>query len=171
MGSDDKAGAAARAGRAWRNGVRGLAVLALAASLTACSPVYRYTGYAPTDDELSGLTPGRDTRETVAEAVGRPNAAGLSEEGTWYYVQSDWEHSGWRPPREIDREVVAISFDSRDVLRNVERFGLEDGQVVVLSRRVTDDQVQGISFARQLFRNLGRFAAPGGSDPLTTGGF
>ncbi|KPQ14077.1 MAG: hypothetical protein HLUCCO18_16175, partial [Rhodobacteraceae bacterium HLUCCO18] len=39
---------------------------------------------------------------------------------------------------------------------NVERFGLEDGNVVALSRRVTDSNVQGIGFLRQLLGNLGR---------------
>jgi hypothetical protein len=38
----------------------------------------------------------------------------------------------------------------------VERYGLEDGQVVLLSRRVTTDNTAGVGFLRQLFGNLGR---------------
>jgi hypothetical protein len=41
----------------------------------------------------------------------------------------------------------------------VERFGLERGNVVAFSRRVTESNVQGISFLRQLFGSLGRFNA------------
>jgi hypothetical protein len=39
---------------------------------------------------------------------------------------------------------------------NVERFGLEDGQVVALSRRVTETNIKGVSFIRQLMGNFGR---------------
>jgi len=55
--------------------------------------------------------------------------------------------------------VVAISFNQAGVVENVERFGLEDGRVIVLSRRVTEANVKGISFLRQLFGSLGRLSA------------
>jgi outer membrane protein assembly factor BamE (lipoprotein component of BamABCDE complex) len=128
------------------------------AAAAACSPVMRFTGYAPTEFELEALTVGRDTRDTVAEAIGRPGSSGILADGNWYYIQSDWEQRGWRPDREVNRQVVMLSFDSRNVLSNVQRFGLEDGRVVVLSQRVTEDQTQGTSLARQLFRNIGRVA-------------
>ena len=80
----------------------------------------------------------------------------LSDSG-WYYVESKFRQYGPRENKEIDRTVVAISFDSDGVVENIERFGLEDGRVVVLERRVTDSNTQGVSFLRQLFSNLGNF--------------
>ena len=50
---------------------------------------------------------------------------------------------------------MAISFDGRGRVENIERFGLENGNVVVLSRRVTESNIKGVSFLRQLFRNIG----------------
>ncbi len=44
-------------------------------------------------------------------------------------------------------------------MSNIERFGLEEGRVVVLNRRVTDSNTQGVSFLRQLFSNFGTFNA------------
>jgi hypothetical protein len=38
----------------------------------------------------------------------------------------------------------------------VERYGIENGQVVLLSRRVTDANTAGVGFLQQLFGNLGR---------------
>ena len=38
---------------------------------------------------------------------------------------------------------------------NIERFGLEDGQVVTLSRRVTDANTKGVGYIRQLLGNIG----------------
>ena len=44
-------------------------------------------------------------------------------------------------------------------MENVERFGLENGQAVVLSRRVTDSNIKGLSFLRQLLGNIGNINA------------
>ncbi|SFP20503.1 outer membrane protein assembly factor BamE [Tranquillimonas alkanivorans] len=135
------------------------AILAVGLAAAACSPIYRNHGYVPTDRDLADLSVGIDTRDTVAAAVGRPSAAGLLKESGWYYVQSRWRHYGAFEPREIDRQVVAISFNDGGVITNIERFGLEEGRVVPLSRRVTDSNIAGISFLRQLFGSVGNFTA------------
>jgi outer membrane protein assembly factor BamE (lipoprotein component of BamABCDE complex) len=135
--------------------------LALAAvavlTLIACTAQYRNHGYAPTDEELQAVKVGVSTRDSVVEAVGRPAAGGLLTDSAWYYVQSRWRHYGARAPQEIERQVLAVSFDSRGTVENIERFGLEDGRVVPLSRRVTDTNVRGLSVIRQLLGNLGNF--------------
>ena len=59
----------------------------------------------------------------------------------------------------IDRQLLAISFNPQGNVSNVERFTLEDGRVVVLSRRVTETSVQGVGFIRQLLGNVGRLRA------------
>lgn len=131
----------------------------LLAALAACSNIDRTHGYVPPDSDLNQLVIGVDTRETVAEVIGRPSAAGILDAGGWYYVKSKFRAYGFRAQREIDREVVAISFDGAGVVENIERFGLEDGRVVTLSRRVTDSNIKGVSFLRQLFGSFGNFTA------------
>ena len=54
---------------------------------------------------------------------------------------------------------MAVSFDANGVVANIERFGLERGRVVTLSRRVTDGSVTEISLIGQLLGNLGNFQA------------
>jgi outer membrane protein assembly factor BamE (lipoprotein component of BamABCDE complex) len=100
---------------------------------------------------------GRDTRETVAEKVGRPGMSGVMEGSSWYYVQSDWLEQNYRAPVEVRREVVAISFNPAGRVANIERFGMEQGNVITLSRRVTDDGPSSASILRSLFSNFGRF--------------
>ena len=147
---------------AWRL-ARGMAVAVLAVVLAACSPQMRYHGYAPSDSDLAEIQVGRDTRDTVAERLGRPGMGGVLEGSDWFYVQSDWRQSHWRAPVEVDRQVVAISFDRSNRVENIQRFGLEDGQVVVLSSRVTDMGRQPGLLA-QVFRVFGQFS-PGLVDP------
>jgi len=124
-----------------------------------CTTLYRNHGYAPSDDQLAEVLVGVDTRDTVSDIIGPPTAGGVTNGGGFFYVQSRFRLLGPLEPREVDREVVAIRFDDQGVVSNVERFGLENGQVVALSRRVTQDNVRDTTFLRQLLGSIGRFDA------------
>ena len=134
---------------------RGLAVLAVVAAV-ACTPIYANHGYVPEDKDLADLKTGVDTRDSVAAFLGRPSAEGLVGDVEWFYVQSRWKTVGGREPKEIDRQVVAISFDPNGKVSNVERFGLDKGQVIAISRRITSEPIKGKSALAQIFANVGR---------------
>lgn len=146
-----------------RPGCRAFLQAALAAAALmlagACVPVERFHGYVPDDTDLAAIQIGQTSEAEVATLLGRPSAQGLLTGSDWYYVGSTFRHYGAMKPRETNREVVALSFDSRGTVANVERFGLEEGRVVVLSRRVTDAGVSGMSALRQLLGNIGQITA------------
>ncbi|WP_298847760.1 outer membrane protein assembly factor BamE [uncultured Ruegeria sp.] len=123
----------------------------------ACTPIFKNHGYVPPAEELAEIKVGVDTRDSVEEAIGAPGASGVVQESGYYYVRSRVRHYGPKRPEVVSRELVAISFDQRGVVRNIERFGLEDGIVVPLERRVTDSNVQDKGFLRQLLGNIGNF--------------
>ena len=146
--------------RLFRMVMMGLPLVLMALALMAgCTPLYRNHGYVPTDIELALIEVGVDTRETVAAKVGRPSTSGLLNDTGWYFVQSRFQTLGPREPQEIDRQVVAINFTLDGQVTNVGRYGLQDGQVVALSRRVTESNVQGAGFIRQLLGNIGGLRA------------
>ena len=140
---------------------RALCVVALAGGVAACSPIYQNHGYIPPEDDLAQITVGVDTRASVAESIGAPTTAGVVNNSGYYYVRSQRRTIGALAPKVIEREVLAISFDNAGVVSNIERFGLERGQVVPLSRRVTTPGVRDNSFLRQLLGNIGRFNPAG----------
>lgn len=127
--------------------------------VAGCSSTFRNFGYVPSEVDLADVQVGRDTRETVTEKIGSPGTSGVVREDAWYYVQSRVENYAYQAPEVIERQVLAISFSSNGRVRNIERFGLEDGEVIALNRRVTDDNIKGVSFLRQLLGNLGRVDA------------
>jgi len=135
--------------------------LALGAALLAagCTAIYRNHGYVPTEEDLATVQVGKSTRDDVAASVGQPSSTGLLQGSGWFYVGSRWKYYGGRAPEEVDRQVVAISFTDKGVVSNVERFGMERGEVVVLSRRVTKSNIKGISFIRELLGSIGRVSA------------
>lgn len=124
-----------------------------------CAPLYQNHGYVPADDELSQIRIGQTRRDDLDALIGRPSAQGVLTGSGWYYVGSRWEHYGPLRPKEIKREVVAISFAPNGAVSNIERFGLDQGQVITLSRRVTDTSGASLGFVRQLLGSIGRVSA------------
>ncbi len=135
----------------------GVALL-LCASLAACSATFRNHGYVPLEEDLSQITVGVDTRDTVAELVGTPSSAGVLSDSGFYYVQSRVKHFAWQKPEVIDRQVVAVSFTSAGVVENIGRYTLQDGQVVPLARRIARSG-QDVSIIRKILGTLGGFSA------------
>lgn len=140
-------------------GVRVLTIGLICTLLIACTPIMQKSGYVPETRDLDRLIVGTDTRETVSELIGRPSTTGLLNNVGWYYVESSWEQKGPAERVETDRKVVAITFDSAGKVENVEQFGLEQGQVIALSRRVTKENVASLGFLRRLFGNIGSVGA------------
>ncbi|MFN3663163.1 outer membrane protein assembly factor BamE [Yoonia sp.] len=133
-------------------------VLALAA-VTACAPMTRFHGFAPDAREIAQLQIGQTSRSDVVSLFGPPTSDGGMRSDTIYYVSSRFERIGPFAPREVDRTVLAVTFDAADRVRNVTRYGLEDGALVTLDRRVTDDGIADVGVLSQLLGSFGRIDA------------
>lgn len=133
----------------------GLALLAGA----ACTPIDRFHGFTPSAAELSTVQVGQTTRDSVVASFGPPTSEGLLEDDAYYYVSSQFRHFGAFAPEEVNRQVLAISFTPQGVVSNVERFTLDDGRVVVLDRRVTEDGINDVTLLSQLLGSFGRIDA------------
>lgn len=131
-----------------------LAVLAATAILAACAPTVRVHGYIPPPSDIAQIRPGVDTAETVEEVLGRPSSGGVLRDSGWYYVQTTIENYTYNPPRVIDRTVLAVEFDQRGVVRDVARYGLEDGRIINLTVRTTETGGRTLGILEQLFGNL-----------------
>lgn len=123
--------------------------------VTGCSATYRNHGYVPPEEDLQNLVVGVDTRATVDDVVGPPSLSGVLSDGNYYYVRSRVREFGMYRPEVVERRVLAISFNEDDTIANIEEFGLEHGQVVPLTRRVTDSSVVNNGFLRQILGNIG----------------
>lgn len=110
---------------------------------------------APSEEDLQQIVPGVDTRGTVEDVVGVPTTSGVSNDGGFYYIESEMRQFAWQAPKVVSREILAISFDEAGVVDNITRYGLEDGNVVPLTRRITKTTDGELSFIRKLFGNIG----------------
>lgn len=131
-------------------------VLTIAAG---CTELDRYHGFIPPEEELATLNVGATTKDEVIALFGPPRSERGLQNNTVYYASSQFRRFGPFAPEEIDRQVLAIDFDSNDRLRNISRYTLEDGRIVVLDRRVTEDGINDVTFLSQLFESFGRIDA------------
>ena len=121
-------------------------LLALACCLLCAT--FRNHGYIPPEEDLAEnwwlvSTPKQASRKRRRAAHGRRGA-----ERGWQLLSmcaANVKTLGRAVPEVVDRQVVAISFDSAGVLSNIETFGLQDGRVVALTRRVTGNDVNNAS--------------------------
>lgn len=134
------------------------AAIAGIALMSACAPIIERHGYVPAARDLAKLTPGVSTRAEVEELLPPPTTRGAAGDSDMYYVFSKFSTFGPMPQREVDRQIVALSF-AGDRLTGISRFGLQDGIAVPLTQRATNDNVTNLSFIRQLMGNFGRVDA------------
>lgn len=131
------------------------AAVMMVAALGACTASYRTHGYMPPEEELQQIVPGVDTRASVEDLIGVPNASGVLDNAGYYYIETEMRHFAWRRPEITDRQILAITFDQGGVVNDIVTYGLEDGRVVPITRRVTQTADGDISFIRKLFGNIG----------------
>lgn len=151
--------------RAVAKATQALALVLTFGALAACSATYTNHGYVPPAEDLDQIVVGIDTRATVEETLGSAGSTSVREDDALYFVRSRVRTFAMLEPEVVERRVVAVSFDQAGVVQNIETFGLERGQAVQLTRRVTDSSVAGKSFLRQLIGNIGSFR-PAGLDGL-----
>jgi outer membrane protein assembly factor BamE (lipoprotein component of BamABCDE complex) len=132
----------------------GVAAILYGLAVAGCAPTVQVHGYVPPEADIARIRPGFDDTGSVAEVLGRPSSNGVLRDSAWYYVQSVVESYTYNPPRVVDRTVLAVSFDQNGVVRDIRRYGLEDGRIIDLTDRTTETGGRQLGVLEQLFGNL-----------------
>lgn len=128
--------------------------LLLSGALTACAPTIQIHGYVPPESDVARIRPGFDDAGSVEKLLGRPSSSGVLADSAWYYVQSTVENYTYHAPKVIDRKVLAVNFDQRGVVKEVRRYGLEDGRIIDLDPDTTETGGRELGIFEQLFGNI-----------------
>lgn len=125
--------------------------------LAACEPVRQTHGYVPADAYVQRLQIGEDSRADVVSKIGRPSTTAAFENDEWYYISRTTETKAFFAPAATEQKVMVLAFDADGVVQSIDRYGLEDGQVVDLVTRTTPTRGKRLTFLQQLLGNVGRF--------------
>jgi len=141
------------------NGLKIVLVAGIGLATVACAPTNRVHGYVPDAELLDTIVPGVDTIASLETSIGRPSASGLVKSDAWYYVKSTVRHYTYNRPEVTDREVLAIRFAEDGVVEDVNRYGLEDGRIIDLKRKITVTPGQTLTALQQILGNFGQLSA------------
>jgi outer membrane protein assembly factor BamE (lipoprotein component of BamABCDE complex) len=148
-----------------------LALAALAAAASACSPNIAHRGYLAKPGSFDQVRRGMAKSEVVG-LLGSPSttaSANLSGD-SYYYISSTTQQKAFLNPKEIDRQVIAIRFDGGDQVASFGQYGLEDGKIVDINTRKTPTRGRELTLLQQVFGNIGRPGPGGIIAPGRTGG-
>jgi outer membrane protein assembly factor BamE (lipoprotein component of BamABCDE complex) len=125
---------------------------------SACSPIVDVRGNLPNEEQLALIKPGDVSKDDVIAMLGTPSSVAAFDDETWYYISSKTEQLAFLKPKETDRKVVAISFDSNGQVKEVRQLGMQDGKLIKPVERTTPTAGNEMTFLEQLFGNVGRFS-------------
>ena len=135
-----------------------LAILTLS-FFTGCTTMYKNHGYLPLEESLNQVAIGKDNRGFITGLLGSPIGSGVLDDGAIFYIFTRIKTYLFYEPKVVSRDMIVVSFDTQDKVSNIERFSLEDGRIVVLSRRVTEAPVKGPKVLSQILGNFGNVSA------------
>jgi outer membrane protein assembly factor BamE (lipoprotein component of BamABCDE complex) len=138
-----------------RNAMRALAA-ATVMSLVACAADITKHGHIFTDEDLAQVKAGMN-RDQVVLALGTPDTKSTVGQEAFYYISATTKRSAaFLTPTVVDRRVVAVYFDKKDVVQRVAHYGLQDGKVIDFVKRETPSRGSEDGLLKELFRNIGR---------------
>lgn len=142
---------------ALRSAVFALAMAGLAAG---CSNNPETRGHLPEEHRLAQLQPGVMRQQDVRNLLGTPSSVDTFDGTTWYYISSRSQRYAFLEPEVLERRVIALTFDTAGVLKQVRDLGSGHGNRVVMDPDVTPTAGRELGLLEQLLGNLGRFGGP-----------
>jgi len=126
-------------------------------AVAACEPVRQTHGYVPADIYVDRIQVGQDSRADVVGKIGRPSTTATFEDDEWYYISRSTVTRAFLAPSPTEQKVLVLAFDADGMVRSVDRYALEDGQIIDLVTRTTPTRGKRLTFLQQLLGNVGRF--------------
>lgn len=141
-----------------------LALLALAFTLAACSPIVDQRGHVKDEGWKDLIIIGTTTKEGVEQVLGSPSSVSTFGNETWYYIATRKETQAFYKPEIVQQEVTKIEFSGDGVVSLVETVdGAQARKDFDYAQRTTPTEGHSLTILEQLLGNLGRFNSPAGS--------
>ena len=139
-------------------------VLALPLALGACGTFTQTThhGYILSQSALEQVPEG-SSQDQVRFALGTPSTTATFGNEVWYYISQTEERTAFLAPEIVEQRVLAIYFNSDNLVTQIANYGLDDGRVVDFIGRTTPTTGAEVTLLRQIFSSaVGEVEEPGG---------
>ena len=144
--------------------IRKIFFLSISLVLSACSNdlFLVHNGNIPANEKISEIRMGQ-SKQDVMNILGAPSlTTGLSDDH-WIYMASTVKKVAFFRPEELDRKVLAISFDNGQISK-IEKLSLADGNNFKIDTHTTQTTEQEQGFFRKYFGGVGSYMPFGGTN-------
>ena len=144
--------------------IRKIFFLSISLLLSACSNdlFLVHNGNMPANEKISEVHLGQ-SKQDVMNILGAPSlTTGLSDD-YWIYMASTVKKVAFFRPEELDRKVLAISFDNGQISK-IEKLSLADGNNFKIDTHTTQTTEQEQGFFRKYFGGVGSYMPFGGTN-------
>lgn len=128
--------------------------MALATTVLAggCTTEQVLTNGPQLEQEQLDLVPVGSSRDQVLLALGTPSTTGAFDNEVFYYIsQKRKRQLAYQKLKLVDQRVVAIYFDSEDIVERVADYQLQDGKIFDFISRTTPTGGKDITLLSRLF--------------------
>ena len=125
--------------------------------LQSCSNKTIITGNLPDPDLLANIEVGQVSKNEVLELLGSPSTKATFNDNDWYYVSEKISTRAFFHPEVINRKVLIIQFDKREIVKKIKQLSLKDGVKIEMVDRITPTAGKEMTILKQIFGNVGRF--------------
>lgn len=137
--------------------IRNLLFLFVLLIMPACSSdlFLDHNGNMPEDSHLQQLQIGQ-TKEEVYQILGAPSVVtGLSDDH-WIYMESTIRRIAFMKPTELDRNVIALTFENNKVSK-IDKRTLADANKISIDSDETKPADRELGFFRKYFGGVGQY--------------
>lgn len=121
-----------------------------------------HNGNMPAQEKVDEIRLGQ-SKQDVMNILGAPSlTTGLSDDH-WIYMASTTKKVAFFRPEELERKVLAISFDN-DQISKIEKLSLADGNKLPIDTDITQTTEQEQGFFRKYFGGVGTYMPFGGAN-------
>lgn len=121
-----------------------------------------HNGNMPAQEKVDEIRLGQ-SKQDVMNILGAPSlTTGLSDDH-WIYMASTTKKVAFFRPEELERKVLAISFDN-DQISKIEKLSLADGNKLPIDTDITQTTEQEQGFFRKYFGGVGTYMPFGGTN-------
>ena len=129
-------------------------------TLSACSWLgTNQVGDVPETVRINAIKVGKHSKEDVTRLLGSPTSITLFEKESWLYIESKEQKRVFFQPKEIERKVVQVTFNSNGNVEKIKQLSLNDGKKVAIDETTTPVSGKDLSVIDELIGNFGRFPA------------
>ena len=97
------------------------------------------------------------TKNDVLEVLGSPSNVVSLDKNTWIYMSSEIKQVAFFAPKEVNRELLVIKFDTENRVASVEKLNKKHGEKVEITEEQTPNQEQEQGFFRKYFGGVGQY--------------